>query len=266
MKEQELKIKNYRRIAGRSSTHRMIVSAEAQEKEGKTTFGLTAPAPIALISLDFGLEGVVEKWQSEKEIYVAEFDYKDVTDPKEWLRMWKDVKSAYQDALHTERVRTVLVDTGTEMWELCRLAGFGKTDHVKPHHYGPVNAEYTDTIREAYRTNKNVILLHKMKEEYVDDKSTGNIIRSGFGNMPYLVQVLVRLWRRTTEEEEKRTQKDKLVAKLYKRKEIGGDYGLTILDCRQNGSLAGTELAEPLNTFSMLGMTVYPDSEEEEWT
>jgi hypothetical protein len=108
-------------------------------------------------------------------------------------------------------------------------------------------------------------MLHKMKEEYVEDKNTGNVIRSGFGNMPYLVQILVRLWRRTEEEEDKRTPKDKQTAKLYKRKSIGGDYGLTILDCRQNGSLAGEELREPVNTFPMLMQMIYPESETSDW-
>src|SRR5882672_1031716 len=51
---------------------RLVMSVDSLPKEGKTNFSLTAPGPIASHNLDFGLEGVVEKFPN-KEIY--EFRY-----------------------------------------------------------------------------------------------------------------------------------------------------------------------------------------------
>ena len=72
--------------------HRLIISLTADWKKGKTTFALTAPAPIALIDMDTGLEGVIEKWAKEKEIHVASFNYHDATSEDEWMRMWEECK------------------------------------------------------------------------------------------------------------------------------------------------------------------------------
>ena len=229
--------------AKRTGFKRLIISAEGLEKSGKTTFGLSAPGPIALFDLDIGTEGVVDKVLDAKKIIIASVNYRDATNQTEWLAMWEKAKKAWYDALKAsiKEVRTLLGDTWTEMWELARLARFGKLTQVMPHQYGPVNAEFRDMIKRAYDTEKNVILIHKQKEEYINDKNTGRMKRSGFGDIGYLVQVNLEVWRRK------------------------GEFGLTVKDCRQEASLAGEEFVDPMNTFPFLASQVYPGTSEEDW-
>ncbi len=237
---------------------RLVTAVAAQEKDGKTTFGLTGPAPLAFINLDEGLEGVVEKFIAEgKELFISDFRaYSDATSQKEWERVWEEVKRAYINALASPHVRTVTIDTETEMWELCRLARFGKLDQVKSHHYGPVNAEYRELIRKVYDTDKNLILLRKLKDEYVDDKRTGNKEMAGYKDIPYQVQCNAYLWRRT---------KAGKTANLRVINKGDGVFVVTVVDSRQNPALAGEEFEEPLVDFPHLASMVFPETDLEEW-
>jgi len=234
---------------------RIILNIEGMDKEGKSHLALTAPGPISLIDMDTGLEGVINKFIKKKKIYRAFFNYHDATSQSEWDTMWKKMKQAFLDALATKVIRTLIVDTASEMWELCRMANFGKLAQVKPHHYAPVNAEFRDLIRKAYDTDKNLILIHKQKKEYVDEKWTGNMERAGFGDIGYAVQVNAISWRVT-----------KLDETYGKGREDGyRGFGITIRNCRQQAELAGMELLEPLNTFGQLAVQVFPDSDFEYW-
>lgn len=234
-------IKGYQ-PAQKSKFRRIVMSTEALDKEGKTEFILSAPGPIALLNFDVGLEGVIEKHLKKKKIEVAEFDYREVTNYKEWEKMWERSKMAFVDALHDKATRTIGVDTATEWWELARMAAFGKLTQVLPHNYGPVNAEFRDLIRKAYDFDKNVIFSHKMKEQYVNDKGTGKMIRAGFGDMQYSVQINVRLWR----------NKEKV-------------FGLTVINSRHNAALMGMELEDSLSNFPTLASEVFPETSPQDW-
>jgi len=234
---------------------RIILNVEGGEKGGKSHFALTAPGPISLIDMDTGLEGVVNKFSKQKKIYRASFNYHDATSQNEWETMWKKMKQAFFDALATKVIRTLIVDTASEMWELCRMAAFGKLAQVKPHHYAPVNAEFRDLIRKAYDTDKNLILIHKQKKEYIDEKWTGNMERAGFGDVGYAVQANIISWRITVLDE------------FYGKSREDGykGFGIICRDCRQNPDLAGQEYFEPLNTFPIFASQVFPDTSESEW-
>ena len=226
----------------KSTEYRLIASVEGLEKNGKSTFALSAPGPLAIIDMDTGLEGVIEKWVDKKDIIRAEFNYRDATNKDEWERMWMQVKTAWKDALASRDIRTLIGDTATEMWELVRLARFGKLDKVMPLQYGPVNTEFRDLIRSAYMTNKNVVLLHKQKSEYVNDKRTGKMERSGFSDMGYLVQINLKTWR-----------------------DEDNQFGFTVIDCRQSAGLNGEEYVQPMNTFQYLAADVFPQTDLEYW-
>jgi hypothetical protein len=249
------KLEGFEKAQKTEKKKRTIIGVEGLEKEGKTSFALSAPGPIALFNMDIGLEGVVEKYIDEKEILVADFDYRDATSASEWVEMWERIKKAFLAAGKNKDIRTVVLDTATEMWELLRLARFGKLTQVQPYHYGPVNTEYRDLIRKIYDTDKNLILLHKMKSEYINDKSTGEMIRSGFADTGYLTQINIRVWRRNLAQD----------GRSVNLKINDGTFGLTVADCRQKADVAGVELTDPLNTFPMLMTQVYPETDSEEW-
>jgi hypothetical protein len=224
---------------------RLIMSLSGREKQGKTHFSLTAPGPIAFFSMDLGTEGVLNKKEfRNKEIWVAEYDYHSIQgmDPAAITAEWERLKRDYIEVMRNPGIRAVVWDTATEVWEMIRIARFGKLTQVKPHHYGPVNAEYRDLLRLAYAGDKNLILLHKMKAEYIEDKRTGRFERSGFSDTGFLTQANATAWR-----------------------DAEGTFGITITDSRHNPSLMGEEITEPLLSFPFLATLVFPDTEEEEW-
>jgi hypothetical protein len=228
---------------------RLIVSVEAQEKSGKTNFLLTAPGPLVVFDLNNSLEGVIHKFAGYKDIYVSDYTKTGgAVTPVVWKSTWEKLQKEYLAALKEPSVRSVGVDTATEMWELKRMGEFGKLLQVMPHMYPPVNAQFRDLVYAAYTSGKNLILTHKMKEEYVASKAnpaisnrTGKFIRSGFSDMAYMVQINLSLWR----------SEDGFVAK--------------VLDCRQNPDIVGMELYNEDINFQMLGSLVFPDTDPQAW-
>lgn len=225
-----------------SAIKRLIVNITGKEKSGKSNLALTAPGPIALFDFDYGLEGVVEKFAGKKSIYRSEYRISELSADK-YISEWERHKKEFRAALSHKGVRTVVEDTGTEMWELVRLARFGKLTQVMPQHYGPVNAELRGLVRDAYSSDKNLIFLHKMTQVYINNQPTKDYAMAGFKDIPYAVQVNCLAWR----------------------EEGGGDFHLEIQDCRQNSAIAGMDLVGDMINFPQLAMMVYPDTEEDNW-
>jgi hypothetical protein len=239
---------------------RVILSVEGREKEGKTSLSLSAPGPIGVINMDLGLEGVVHKFARDKKIYVSDYKLPSTTRgnakevAEEADKVWTSLMADYRAALRS--FRTVVMDTATEVWELLRLARFGKLAQVMPHHYTTVNSEFREMLRMAYDGNANLILVHKMKAVWVDvpdgkggtkGSRTGEYERSGFSDTGFIVQASVRVSRVTTD--------------------TPGDDGfrLQVLTCRQNAELTGQVLQAPMNTFPYLASMILPETSPETW-
>jgi hypothetical protein len=207
------------------------MSVSGLEKQGKTHFALTAPGPIAYFGLDIGTEGVIGKFVTNKTIWAMEIIVP--MDGVAATETWNKFYSTYEAVLNMNDIRTIILDTATEAWELLRLARFGKLTQVMPHHYGPVNAEYRKLIRAAYMSDKNLILLHKMKSVYVNDKRTRDYERAGFSDTGFLVQVNCQIYR-----------------------DDDGIFNLYVVDCRQNSELMGEVLSGEMCNFPMLASLV----------
>jgi len=169
---------------------RAIVDMAAEEKSGKSHFALTGPAPIIYHSIDVGTEGVVEKFQSTKEILVKEILYQQGEPQSVYQDMWNTFKDDWALGL-TAGYGTVVCDTWTEIYELARLARFGKLEQVQAHHYGPVYAELKKLIRDIYDTKMSAVLLSKMGREY----GTTNMEVKGYKDTCFLVQMNLRAYR-----------------------------------------------------------------------
>lgn len=189
---------------------RLIVSLEGLEKCGKTHLALTAPDPIAFMNLDNGFEGVVEAFVNDgKRIHLTDYRGKasmlkllgmGTEDTKAYYApIWTRFRADYLRAMESPDIRTVVWDTGSEVWELARLAAFGKVDKVMPTSYGPVNSEFKALVDVAYSCDKNLIILHKVKKQYVlkDSKEVwnGKYERAGFSSIGFLVQMVGRCFR-----------------------------------------------------------------------
>lgn len=230
----------FRRAGADDAVTRLIVAISGLEKQGKTHFALTAPGPIALFNLDVGLEGVSSKFVREgKSVFV--YDVGRTQSPNEAKIAWAELVKAYTSVLANKSIRTVVLDTATEVWEMLRLARFGKLAQVMPFQYGPVNAEYRALLRAAYTSDKNLVLLHKMKVKYVNDKRTGDYERSGFSDTGFIVQMNCEVFR----------------------DEDG--FNLSVLDCRHNPEMMGDVLTGPLCSFKYLAVEALGQTRLEDW-
>jgi len=238
--------------AEKELTRRIIVSLTGEEKTGKNHTAFTASAPLFVHSFDIGLDGVVQKFQREKEIYVADYELSiqpGEASPQEVAeaadKVWTQFISNYRDGLASCGNGTTVVDTDTECYELLRLARFGRVANVLPHMYGPVNAELRDMVRESYDHDANVFFLSKKTdvwENYVDangkerGRKTGEKARKGFGDLPFLVQVVATTTREDTSE--------------------GTVFGVTIEDCRLNPSANGVSVP---NDYEFIMSAIFED-------
>lgn len=247
-------------LATKAVKHRLIMSIEGCEKSGKNHFAFTAPGPLYFHSFDFGDEGVIQKFQkggemyrNGLEIYKAEYRLNisagtaiqlaaDTARP-----VWDKFLSNFREGVG--KGRTTVVDTGTEVYEVLRMAEFGKLTQVMPHHYGPVNQAMKDLWRTAYDSDSNLIMLHRMKEEWetkvVGGKEVGNKTgrweMSGYKGTYFEAQVCCRAYKED------------------------GEFKMLIFDCRQRPDLEGMVLEGDMLNFPTLAMMIFPDSEEEEW-
>ena len=250
--------------ATKKRSRRLIASIDGLEKQGKDHFALTAPGPICVISTDNGLDGVVQKFQDQKEIYIAEYRLGSIgnTNGKKRTledqaevsaicsKIWENIVRDYNDALNSG-ARTVIVDTSTELWEILRMARFGKLTQVMPHHYAPVNAEFDGFIKDAYEhENVNLLLLHKLTEEWknsADGKGsrTGEYKRSGFKGVAFAVQANTVVWRDPEESK------------------IPDCFHVTVQDCRDDPTLNGVDLSgEECNFPTLAALILGGDPEE----
>jgi hypothetical protein len=217
---------------------RAIISIEGLEKTGKSHLSLTAEGDITYLSLDIGMEGMVEKFLMQgKRIYTLELpsvvNLAVEFDKGRVETAYAQLRTAYLTALKVGG--TIIIDTATELWELLRLARFGKLAQVTPNQYGPVNLEYRDLIRRAFDVpNVTLILLHKMKDEYIGMNRTGKYKRSGFADTGYLVQVMLECFKEENP--------------------AGGEplFGFRVKECRHKASLAGLSLIGPMATIPCL--------------
>ena len=144
---------------------RLVISEAGLEKTGKTHLSLTGRGPHFVFSIDLGTEGVVEKF---KRAGAEIFEYKvhiqrsvppgaTVSQMKDyWQYQWEDLKTHIYHA-YCLNPGTVLIDTWSEAYELCRLANFGKLDQVMPHQYGIVYQDMKGAISRIVEFTRSIV-------------------------------------------------------------------------------------------------------------
>lgn len=215
------------------------------DKVGKNHFGYTMPDPIFGLYLDpAGAEGVADKFVrgevegfGKKDIRQIQYRFnKKFHDQDLAIEVRDQFIEDYQYAL--KNARSIQLDE-TELWELCRFAEFGKESDLQ-REYGPLNGMYRGLIQDAYDAGVNLQLIQKVKEQWKNGKTTGEMEPMGFKQAGNIVQVsLEHSW---SDEE---------------------GFQVKIKNCRQNTAIWGYS-AENL-TFPQLGVLVYDDTSEEDW-
>lgn len=241
--------------AMRDAPRTMFMRVVGMEKTGKTRWSIwDVPQPIGFIDIDKRAASTVAAAQEERrlmklppiQIYPIPLSIPTVETPEdqklavaEYLRF----EAAWNGFLAMEGGGTLVVDTWSECWELIRMAEFGKLLNVKPHHYSPINARFNRLLDNVRDSNKNVILIQKLKERWEDEKPTGKYVPQGFSNTQFKVDTSVLLKYNKTKKE----------------------FAAEIEFCGLNSGLAGEELSGPVNTFAYLATQCYPGTELEEW-
>jgi len=262
-----------------SAKRRIIMTLQKREKNGGTHFALTAPGPIAYCNFDKASdEDVLPKFAGRKEIYAKNYwlDLEVLGARKEQVQeAAQQVIDAFEadfKALLQSPVRSLIIDTATELYQYKRLAAFGKLTQVMPHHYGPVNQWFRTLLDNVSSSDKNIILLERRKKEYINDAWSGDYARSGFSETPFLVQL------------------NALIERAQVPDERGAyPFTMTVLDSSQNATIKGLQLRsdpssvadwsaltgnDPVDrqltahdkcNFQWLGVSVFPNTTLKDW-
>jgi len=279
---------------------RIILSVDGLDKHGKTRFAFSAPKPLIYLDFDIGKEGVIEKFTKQSPYILtsppflfrpsevgfgeeeSEKHSKEIVDAAwpvlqrfrtTYLRALREpcLKVAGQKVM----ARTVVIDTGTEAWQLLRLAEFGKISQVKPHHYVQVNGLMRDIVRAGFDSDVNVIWLHKLKAEWKDNaegkgRKTGTIERDGFDGMSYLVQANLLAYRVQANLQAATTVKWKSGEGVFEvgvepREDQDLGFRLIIGNSRHDPSLEGMTLSNDMINFQTIAQMMMPETDPEAW-
>lgn len=216
----------------RRSPKRLIASVQGSIKSGKTRFGLTGPKPIGYIAVEIGGdEGVADQFIEEgmeenDQIQRVRIRMADPVYPiREEYPGGKDGDKRYDEAVAAAvqlpadealnkfyaayyaslaNMKMTIVDTGSDLWEIMRLANFGRLEKIPQLAYTQLNKQFDKLIDDAYSYEGSMIMTHHMKEKwetYINDKGkeqgrpSGIFEMAGYGGVKKKVQAVIETWR-----------------------------------------------------------------------
>lgn len=237
---------------------RIIAASFGEVGTGKTSFWLGAPAPIVIQTLDQGLEGVVETYAADKEIYIAEYDQghgrgEEYTHAKAVEARDKFVADFENAITHA---KTIVWDRETDVFKLFFFAEFGTDDAFAaavPKDWDKLKDKIRRLIRMAKASDVNFGLIQGMKNEWgqkVNNKTgakaatqTGVRIVDGMDGIDSLVHVNIEHTR------------------------VNGEMAITVGKSRGPGGrdIQDKTFSGELATFQSLAQLVFPDTDESDW-
>lgn len=280
------------RVRTRTSGPRLVCSACAHEGGGKTTFGLTAPKPIALFMVDPNTEEIAKKEgllgddgepvSSDLRLYrigypaVAFGDKDEIKEQAEaiWERDFiEPMKALLNDP---GDVRTIQIDTATELRDLQLLKWFGKTAQIIKELYTGPNMELKGLYNSLGHSGLNVVLLHRLKDVYADkevrtrsgpdtvrEKVPGVFERDGWNKTGFYVNTEVHLFHDPTHSAKLARQYSLKVVRCTARPSlIGQEYWNRALLLDADGEKTEERVQV---TFPWLAQQVYPSTSIENW-
>lgn len=244
---------------------RLIGLSVGEVGTGKTHFWLGAPGPIVVFSFDKGLEGVVEPFQAQKDIYVAEYDWSPVntdddSEQDEMQDLAKSIRDKFiADFTHSlQHARTVIIDKETDLWEMFRYAEFGRPND-SPLDYPKLNSRYRKYMNMPKGTDVNFGCIEGMRDEWgtktvlkktgqlkEQGHRTGKRIRWGFSELDGLVHITLFHTRSKTEEG-------------------AVSFGLEVGKARGPGGFDVQEQSYENLSFADFAQLVFPGTDEGDW-
>jgi hypothetical protein len=243
--------------ASTAAKQRIIAASFGEVGTGKTTFWLGAPGPIVVQTLDHGLEGVVEKFAADKEIYVAEYDLGQEVGSE----FTHEVAVAARDKFVADfeyalgYARTIIWDRESDMFPLFSYAEFGTPDA-----FGAASGKDWDKMKGGIRrmiamaksSDINFGIIQGMKNEWVSkvNPRTGNKtaapsgarMRAGMDDIDALVHINIEHVR------------------------ADGQFSLKVGKARGPGGSDVQDKELPDVDFKTFAQLVFPDSDESDWS
>lgn len=163
---------------------RLLISLDGLPGSGRTRFALTAPRPLWIIGLDKGgVEGLLSDADG---VHIASYAYAKNIDQAAAQRIADEVEDDI--CMARDEGRSVVIDKCDFLWQLFRLAEFGKLAGVQSRRYEAVNTRMSELLRSFVDSDTNLLLIHDMQDTYMDDKPTGNMKRAGFSGVDGIVR------------------------------------------------------------------------------
>lgn len=187
-----------------TARQRIVAASYGEVGTGKTSFWLGAPGPIVVQTLDQGLEGVVERFSTDKEIYVADYDLGQTVGSEYTHALAVQAREKFiEDFEHAIGVaRTIIWDRESDVFPLFFFSEFGTDDAfaaAPPKDWDKLKGKIRRLIAMAKASDINFGVIQGMKNEWVqkvNPKSgakaaaqSGNRIRAGMDDIEALVHI-----------------------------------------------------------------------------
>lgn len=162
--------------ADTTAKQRIVADSSGEVGTGKTSFWLGAPGPLVVQTLDLGLEGVVENFAADKEIYIATYDLgQEVGSEFTVVKAQEAVVKFVEDFEHAiQNARTIVWDRESDMWPLFFFAEFGTDDAfaaAPPKDWDRLKGKIRRLIAMAKASEVNFGIIRGMKNEWVQKTS-----------------------------------------------------------------------------------------------
>lgn len=190
--------------ADTSSKQRILANSDGEVGTGKSSFWLGAPGPLVVQTLDLGLEGVVEGFAGNKEIYMATYDLGQEVGGEFTVAKAQEARDKFiEDFEHAiQNARTIVWDRESDVWPLFFFAEFGTDDAfgaAPPKDWDRLKGKLRRLIQMAKTTGVNFGIIRGMKNEWaqkINPKSgakaaaqTGGRVPSGMDDIDALVHL-----------------------------------------------------------------------------
>jgi hypothetical protein len=266
---------------------RIILSIEGLRGTGKTEFGLWGPAPVGYFRFDMASEGAIRKMRAKRPgcIKVCTYDFERPMSVKEGMTVRAFDKDLIDTAVeiynsfaadyryaHKNGMKSLVVDDLGTLWELFRIARFGKVEQVPPERYGLLNFELKRLLKESLEAGVMLTCISPLKEQWVDSEdaagkrksyNTGKYILDSFKKIEYLAGAMVRLYRvgdATDPYKDAATTEtmNQFCAQFLKANEAGNLVGETV-------NFADWASADEENTFGIIMSMLFSDTQPGDW-
>jgi hypothetical protein len=245
-----------------SRPKRLVIMAYGPEKCGKTHFALTGPGPIFIFNFDDGLEVMVNKFikagKDAKEILEKRYSVR-IGNESDGSRAMRELEEFRKDYIYAlANAKTVIIDTGTHLWDLARGAHFDGSKNATQLQYTRPNAEMRWVMAKAREQKTcNVVFIERAGKEYVTDSEgksnpSGKLEPKGWKDAPFEAQAVVYC------------NRDPIEAK---RAGKGEGFYIQIVSCRARPNLTGTEFhqADGEADFASVACEIIQGSEKKDW-